>query len=61
VHNDINPILLEMVPSVDADPHCLLSLKCYHAILKILRDREPDMKTCVEEAVIKLSRTVLRR
>ena len=36
-----------------------LSLKCYHAILKILRDREPDMKTCVEEAVIKLRWTVL--
>jgi len=36
-----------------------LSLKYYHAILKILRDREPDMKTCVEEAVIKLRWTVL--
>jgi len=27
LHNEINPILLEMVPSVDADPHCLLILK----------------------------------
>ena len=36
-----------------------LSLKCYHAILKILRDREPDMKARVEDTVIKLRWIVL--